>query len=117
MSFQVDSRQFSSDPTAVRILKLHTGGKPTAAEWTITTASGFHPFHIHVNPFQLDRSEPDASGAIVQRPVHKDTIIAFKNDLPSLRTRYLRFTGRFVLHCHILWHEDQGMMQLVEIAD
>jgi FtsP/CotA-like multicopper oxidase with cupredoxin domain len=116
--FQVNHRQFSTDPSAVRPLKLHTGGKPTAAEWTIASgAAGFHPFHIHVNPFQVDRKEPDATGAIVRRTAWKDTILAFKDTLPPLRTRYLRYTGKFVLHCHILQHEDQGMMQLVEIAD
>ena len=34
----------------------------------------------------------------------------------QVRMRYTRFTGKFVIHCHILVHEDQGMMQLVEIV-
>ena len=34
-----------------------------------------------------------------------------------MRTRYERFTGTFVLHCHILTHEDLGMMQLVEVQE
>ena len=33
----------------------------------------------------------------------------------KVRTRYQRYIGEFVLHCHILDHEDQGMMQNVEI--
>lgn len=33
-----------------------------------------------------------------------------------VRTRYQRHIGDFVLHCHILDHEDQGMMQNVRIA-
>ena len=32
-----------------------------------------------------------------------------------IRTRYERYIGEFVLHCHILDHEDQGMMQNVSI--
>jgi L-ascorbate oxidase len=32
------------------------------------------------------------------------------------RTRYQRYIGEFVLHCHILDHEDQGMMQNVRIG-
>ncbi|MNP74338.1 Multicopper oxidase [compost metagenome] len=32
-----------------------------------------------------------------------------------VRTRYERYIGEFVLHCHILDHEDQGMMQNVSI--
>jgi FtsP/CotA-like multicopper oxidase with cupredoxin domain len=116
-AFKVGNRQFSMDSKATRILRLRTGGKATAAEWTVTTNVGFHPFHIHVNPFQVERMEPDATGAIVRRTVWKDTIVAFGDLLPPLRMRYTRFTGKFVLHCHILQHEDQGMMQLVEIID
>ena len=33
-----------------------------------------------------------------------------------VRTRYERYIGDFVLHCHILDHEDQGMMQNIRIA-
>jgi FtsP/CotA-like multicopper oxidase with cupredoxin domain len=33
----------------------------------------------------------------------------------TLRSRTETFDGKFVLHCHILDHEDLGMMQYVEI--
>jgi len=33
-----------------------------------------------------------------------------------MRSRFADFTGQYVLHCHILAHEDRGMMQLVEVA-
>ena len=33
-----------------------------------------------------------------------------------VRTRYQRYIGDFVLHCHIPDHEDQGMMQNIRIA-
>jgi FtsP/CotA-like multicopper oxidase with cupredoxin domain len=32
-----------------------------------------------------------------------------------IRTRYERYIGQFVPHCHILDHEDQGMMQNITI--
>lgn len=32
------------------------------------------------------------------------------------RTRYQRYIGEYVLHCHILDHEDRGMMQNVKIV-
>ena len=32
-----------------------------------------------------------------------------------IRTRYQRYIGAFVLHCHILDHEDQGMMQNISV--
>jgi FtsP/CotA-like multicopper oxidase with cupredoxin domain len=34
----------------------------------------------------------------------------------TLRTRYEDFVGLFVLHCHLLDHEDLGMMQLIEVV-
>ena len=34
----------------------------------------------------------------------------------KVRTRYQRYIGDFVLHCHILEHEDEGMMQNVRIS-
>jgi len=34
----------------------------------------------------------------------------------KVRTHYTRYLGEFVLHCHILDHEDQGMMQNVAIV-
>ena len=33
-----------------------------------------------------------------------------------LRSRFVDFTGLYVLHCHILIHEDRGMMQLIEVT-
>jgi hypothetical protein len=33
-----------------------------------------------------------------------------------MRTRFADFTGSYVVHCHILIHEDRGMMQLVEVV-
>ncbi len=33
-----------------------------------------------------------------------------------MRSRFVDFTGQYVIHCHILIHEDRGMMQLVEVV-
>lgn len=113
-------------------------------EWTLQSRFVSHPFHIHVNPFQIvkildpngkDVSVPgavdDAGGtADPQYPglkgVWKDTLWV-KSLIPSstapkgiytlvVRTRYQRYIGEYVLHCHILDHEDQGMMQNVSIG-
>jgi FtsP/CotA-like multicopper oxidase with cupredoxin domain len=34
----------------------------------------------------------------------------------KFRTRFVDFTGAYVQHCHILAHEDRGMMQLLEVV-
>lgn len=33
----------------------------------------------------------------------------------TVKTRFETFTGKFVIHCHTLRHEDLGMMQTVEV--
>ncbi|HEY9832720.1 MAG TPA: multicopper oxidase domain-containing protein, partial [Stenomitos sp.] len=129
-------------------------------EWTLQSNFASHPFHIHVNPFQIVKIT-DPNGKDVSLPnavddagcfdkdkkpidgckadpeyqglsgVWKDTLwikTLIPSPLPSgtdpklgaykivLRTRYQRYIGEFVLHCHILDHEDQGMMQNVNIV-
>jgi FtsP/CotA-like multicopper oxidase with cupredoxin domain len=32
------------------------------------------------------------------------------------RTRFVDYTGSYVIHCHILIHEDRGMMQLIQVV-
>lgn len=105
-------------------------------EWHIRSFFFGHPFHIHVNPFQiveiLDENGNDVSNHdpgntspyAGLKGAWKDTIFAANTaangrGLPyriRVRTHYRRYIGKFVLHCHILDHEDQGMMQNVEIG-
>ncbi|MFL6277588.1 MAG: multicopper oxidase domain-containing protein [Blastocatellia bacterium] len=103
-------------------------------EWTIfnTTTQAAHPFHIHVNPFQVvEIYDPNTMTAPLrlQPPfVWWDTFpipkakqdSKTKNVIASgyfkMRSRFVDFTGLYVNHCHILGHEDRGMMQLVEVC-
>ena len=60
LAFMVNDKQFTM-MNGIAPLNLRTGGEWTASEWTVSTG-GFpmtHPFHIHVNPFQVLRVEPD----------------------------------------------------------
>jgi hypothetical protein len=80
-----------------------------------------HPFHIHQNPFWLTRVEvPDENGDyvnILPEPVWSDTVGVPRNGgRVVLRSRFADFTGEFVNHCHILLHEDNGMMQRVQVV-
>lgn len=106
----IDGKSFGEGQ--VRVLKLGS-----ADEWTVLTdpesIAAHHPFHIHVNPFQVTRLDPDGSPEIVW----KDTLMIVQGQPQKLRSRYVRYSGRFVLHCHFLQHEDQGMMQVVEILE
>jgi FtsP/CotA-like multicopper oxidase with cupredoxin domain len=98
----------------------------TAQEWKLMSQSGGHPFHIHVNPFQIvevldtrgnDLSVPGGTSQFAGlKGAWKDTLWVPRGHKIRVRTRYERFIGEFVLHCHILDHEDRGMMQNVAIV-
>lgn len=110
-------------------------------EWILTSKVASHPFHIHVNPFQVvavldpngkdvstddavdnfdtSKKQPDPQYRGIKGK-WKDTMWV-KNAMGKsytviVRTKYQRYIGDFVLHCHILDHEDQGMMQNVRIS-
>ncbi len=129
--FTIDSKAF--DMETARQLKLND-----VDEWTIRTnnqvAGGFvtHPFHIHVNPFEvtsimapvldavgnvvMENGKPQLEEQLKNGPVWRDTVKIPGNGYVKMRTRYTDFIGTFVQHCHILDHEDQGMMQLIDIV-
>jgi FtsP/CotA-like multicopper oxidase with cupredoxin domain len=89
-----------------------------------------HPFHIHVNPFQVLRVNMPAEGktyAPKDNFVWQDTIAIPPAKLNPdktvqtpgsvvIRHAFPDFVGTYVLHCHILAHEDRGMMQLVRVV-
>jgi peroxiredoxin len=87
----------------------------TAEEWAISSARDTHPFHIHVNPFEV--IEGTGAGA---RRYWKDTLVVTRRNPPwnplYIRMRFEDFAGETVLHCHNLVHEDRGMMMKVQIA-
>jgi FtsP/CotA-like multicopper oxidase with cupredoxin domain len=89
----------------------------SALDWNVrNTSDALHPFHIHVNPFQVIRH----AGKVYTPPyVWQDTLAlpAGSEAAPAsvlLRQRQLDFTGESVLHCHFLGHEDRGMMMAVQ---
>ncbi len=71
-----------------------------------------HPVHIHQNPFQVVA----VNGKPVDERHYRDTATLPAFGTLTIRHRFLDYTGKFVWHCHILFHEDHGMMQLLEVV-
>ncbi|HZI99880.1 MAG TPA: multicopper oxidase domain-containing protein [Gemmatimonadaceae bacterium] len=86
----------------------------TVEEWLIRNDTNQdHPFHVHVNPFQVTR----INGGAVPFGGFQDVAIVPRFGSITVRTKFTDFTGNLILmHCHILDHEDMGMMTLFEIA-
>ncbi len=99
-----------------------------------------HPFHIHINPFQVVYAHYPKGAADPNAPFYADLNRAAQASSPIwldvialplpavdaagnvtdpgyviIRQQYENFTGRYVMHCHILGHEERGMMQLLEV--
>ena len=148
----------------------------TVEQWKVVNATFgppiSHPFHIHVNPFQivevfdpnanvqstngnglvpkyvttqeavldatvqcvLDLGNQDTwtnchpstsdapriwwdvfpipSGAVMNSPTQQNVPVP---GYFMMRSRFVDFPGNYVIHCHILAHEDRGMMTIVEL--
>ncbi|GEM_PF-605570 len=92
----------------------HTMLLNTAEEWTLRTDGVFaHPFHIHVNWFQVTH----INGVKLPRPRWQDTVLIPQGGNVTIRHRFQQYPGKYVFHCHILTHEDEGMMAVVEVID
>jgi FtsP/CotA-like multicopper oxidase with cupredoxin domain len=103
-----------------------------------------HPFHIHINPFQVlhvvaPKGASDQNWDLYQQlnaaaqsgnPIWLDVVplpvsSGGNPGVVYIAQKYDDFdgcqgcgepTGWFVMHCHILGHEERGMMQVLEIV-
>ncbi len=81
-------------------------------EWTIVNKTTvWHTFHIHQKDFQVVEEYGKPVNAINQQ----DNVSVAPNGTVKMLYLPRDFTGRFVFHCHILGHEDNGMMGTVEV--
>jgi FtsP/CotA-like multicopper oxidase with cupredoxin domain len=82
-------------------------------EWTIRSPTPMdHPFHLHVFPMQL----VEENGMALTAPAWRDVVNLPAQGHVVVRIDFATFAGRTVYHCHILDHEDAGMMGVVEVA-
>jgi len=110
----INGRDFAVRPYTI------TSKMGTYEVWEIINQSGMdHPFHQHVNPSQIlsivggNRSYASLYTTI---PAWKDTVIVPKmGGSVTLLVPVADFTGKTVFHCHIVEHEDIGMMGVWEI--
>ncbi|MEM7009345.1 MAG: multicopper oxidase family protein [Thermodesulfobacteriota bacterium] len=98
----------------------------TFERWTIyNRTNSDHPFHIHQNPYLVTH----VNGVELDQPEWRDTMLIPAADTSnggnivdnqgsiSYITYFNPITfGDFVMHCHILTHEDIGMMQQLRIV-
>jgi suppressor of ftsI len=85
----------------------------TCEEWRIENAHDeLHPFHLHENSFQLVKINDKKLDTMEVW----DTFMVPPRDggvngSITVRIRFKQWYGKTVWHCHVLPHEDTGMMQ------
>lgn len=105
MSFTINGRTFDAR-RADTVVKLNA-----VEDWEFDNPTDMdHPMHIHTNPFQI----MDANGSPIR--AWKDVVVVPARSRVRVRTTFRDFTGRTMYHCHILDHEDLGMMGILEIG-
>ena len=96
---------------------VHSG---TVEDWVVqNTALEDHIFHIHQIHFQV----LEVNGQPVNDPAIRDTVDlpywSGSGPYPSVKVRMdfrdPNIVGTFVYHCHILQHEDAGMMAAIQV--
>mmetsp|Transcript_12787 Transcript_12787/g.23998 ORF Transcript_12787/g.23998 Transcript_12787/m.23998 type:complete len:650 (-) Transcript_12787:170-2119(-) len=97
-----------------------------AREYTLINANhNAHPFHIHVNRFQVKEMGSELSvdtypvlESVLDFDPHawRDTFMVPPNGRTRIWVQYKNYTGKTVLHCHFLAHEDTGMMATLFIG-
>lgn len=85
----------------------------TTEHWEFVNQSGMdHPMHLHVHPFQIY-----ARGGVRElRATWKDVVNVPAKNSVELLVPFTDFPGKTVMHCHIVEHEDFGMMSVVDVA-
>lgn len=88
----------------------------TVEEWTITNNTPLnHPFHIHQGKFIVTKINgqpvnPDVPAGSLSYVSPMDVVMVPSGKSVTVRFEVENWPGNYVFHCHILVHEDAGMM-------
>ncbi|MDJ0336721.1 multicopper oxidase family protein [Cryobacterium sp. PH31-O1] len=80
-------------------------------EWMLTNTSMLdHPLHLHVWPMQV----VELGGQPAESVIWQDVVNIPARSTVRVRIAFNDFSGKTVYHCHILDHEDAGMMGIIQ---
>lgn len=95
-----------------------TSKKGQVEEWIVENNSDMdHPFHIHGGQYQLVRREgfdSNKTATTEYEPAWKDTVNIKARERIVLKM-VQQYAGLRMVHCHILEHEDAGMMANLQV--
>jgi len=108
--YYINGRLFDAGRTDTRV------NLGDVEDWTIRNdTDDMHTFHIHQLAFQVMsvNGQPAPFNGLL------DTAVVPARGELTVRLAFTRpeIVGTFMYHCHVLRHEDRGMMQVIEVVD
>ncbi|HEV3422643.1 MAG TPA: multicopper oxidase family protein [Paraburkholderia sp.] len=110
MAFMINGATF--DPRRITL----TSRRGEVERWSIENRTDMdHPFHLHGTQFQV--LEREQGGAATPEPylAWRDTVNVHPGETVRIAT-VQQFAGERMFHCHILEHEDLGMMGTLKVV-
>ncbi len=84
-------------------------------EWKfVNVTNNIHPMHVHGVMFQVYSRNGNTTLAPNDKG-WKDTVLVDAYETVQVLVKFNDYSGRYLLHCHNLEHEDNGMMLNIEI--
>lgn len=86
--------------------------------WIITSLDGIHAFHVHQTQFQIVEWNGEAPGP--ENSGWEDTVLLREGDEVVIVARFDSYTNPdvpYMFHCHILDHEETGMMGQFQVIE
>ena len=108
LEFLIDGKTFDSERTD---FAPQLG---SVEHWEIVNKTMMdHPMHLHVYPFQVFARNGQPEPQVAWR----DIVNVRANSSADILIPFRDYPGKTVFHCHILEHEDKGMMSVVDVTE
>ena len=109
--FKINGETFNEDDVKISMRR------GSVEQWTLVNSNTeWHTFHIHVNPFQVISIQTSRGIERLSHVDYQDNVAMPPMSRIVIRMKPTDFVGKFVIHCHVTSHEDNGMMAPVEVV-
>jgi len=108
-TFKINKYPFAGDQRVFELLKSRY------LSMVVVSGDKPHPIHIHVNSFLVPPDNARGTWGLPTGEFWADTLLIQQGSPVTVKMPFSNWSGDTVAHCHILDHEDAGMMNLLHI--
>jgi FtsP/CotA-like multicopper oxidase with cupredoxin domain len=99
-------------PGSTQVWEIHNQPNPMGMSMA-------HPIHLHGPQFRvLSRSGAEGNALLggIADSAADDTVLVLPGETVRIQATFSRFPGLYLYHCHVLEHEDMGMMRNFRVS-